>query len=163
MHVREPDNIVHRKIRSLLRRLYRLWSRSERTIRGGITIASATWRVEIAMTLQRRYIGLGGRDELTERTGMLFIYPDAAVREFSMRGCVIPLDIVFLSPSLEVVGVHTMAVESNRAGRIKYAPPVPAQYILEIPAGECSAAGVVVGSKARLTSNIPSTTWSDPC
>ena len=154
--------ILRRKFCSALRRLHRLLRAPEAKMTGEVTIAGTTWRLEIAMTARRRYAGLGGRAELAERTGMLFIYPDANVREFSMRGCLIPLDIAFISPSLEVVSVFTMAIEPDRAGRTQYVSARPAQYVLETPAGEMALAGVVVGSKAGLSASIPAAIWSDP-
>jgi len=151
--------LLRRKLLGAMRRLARFRLGPEERLRGEVTVAGGTWRVEIAMTPRRRYVGLGGRDRLDEGAGMLFLYPDAAVRKFSMRGCLIPLDIAFLSPSLEVVSLCTMAVEPDRVGRVQYISAAPARYVLETPAGELARAGVVVGSKAVLA-GVPAAIWS---
>ncbi len=165
MPSREPVSplaLLGRKFRGALRRMGRLWLGSEARLAGEVAIADGRWRVEVAMTARRRWVGLGGRSQLARGTGMLFIYPDAVACEFSMRGCLVPLDIAFLSESLEVVSLETMEVEPDRAGRRKYACAEPAQYVLETPAGELARASVTVGSKAVFSADIPSPRWSDP-
>lgn len=129
---------------------------------GEVTLAGRTWRVEVAMSAHERYVGLGGRDRLEPGTGMLFVYPCPGETEFTMRGCVVPLDIAFLSADRRVVSMDTMAVEPDRAGRKPYRPAAPAQYIIEVPAGELAEAGVTVGERATFSRNIPFPLLADP-
>lgn len=114
-----------------------------------VTIGEATWTVEIADSPRERTRGLGGRKQLASDRGMLFIFPDEQERTFVMRDCYIPLDIAFLDADHRVVRMHTMAVEPDRAGRVRYRSGRPAQYALEVPAGELTRAGVEVGDRAR--------------
>lgn len=93
---------------------------------------------------------------------MLFLYPSERVLEFCMRDCLIPLDIAFLSADLRVVRMHTMEVEPDMAGQIVYASDSPAQYALEVGAGELAAAGVRVGDRAVFSPSVPSATKVDP-
>jgi uncharacterized membrane protein (UPF0127 family) len=86
---------------------------------------------------------------------MLFIFEEPAILDFCMRDCCIPLDIAFMDSDRRVVAVHSMAVEADRAGRVKYSSQVPAQYALEVPAGALGRAGVTTGSVA-VFSNMPS-------
>lgn len=107
-----------------------------------ITINGKTWHVELALTHEQRYRGLSGRPALDEDAGMLFIYPDAAVRHYGMRGCIIPLEIAFIGPDLKVIAVYTMAVEPDLVGRRTYRSPAPAQYVLETAEGSLRRADV---------------------
>ena len=153
---------LRRKLLGILPRLSRLWGVVPELPVGEVTMGAATWRVEVAMTAWRRRVGLSGRAHVPAGTGMLFVYPRLRMRRYTMRGCLVPLDIAFLSATLEVVSTHTMLVEPGRAGRKHYDSPSPARYVLEVPAGEFARAGVRAGSRAELSANIPSPLWAEP-
>lgn len=127
-----------------------------------VTLRGRTWRVDLAMTQSRRYVGLSGRRELSPGTGMLFVYPDSAIREFCMRECYIPIDIAFLDADRRVVRMHTMQVEPDRLGRVAYSSDEPCQYALEVPAGELAEAGVQVGDVAEFSADVPSAAKAEP-
>jgi uncharacterized membrane protein (UPF0127 family) len=144
------------------RKLARACRSKHGPIMGEVTLAGRTWRVEVAMSAHERYVGLGGRDRLEPGTGMLFVYPSPGETEFTMRGCLVPLDIAFLSADRRVVSMDTMTVERDRAGRKPYCPGAPAQFILEVPAGELAEAGVTVGTRATFSRTIPLALLADP-
>lgn len=137
-------------------------SKEDRPESPRVRINGTEWLVDVAATPSRRYRGLSGRPQVASGTGMLFIFPDADVREFCMRGCLVPLDIAFLDEDLCVVKTHTMQVEPDLAGRETYSSEKPAQYALEVPAGELSAAGVRAGDQAELLGDIPDAAKADP-
>ena len=120
-----------------------------------VTIHHTTWSVELATTSQQRMHGLAGREELAADAGMLFIFPDSAVRYFWMQGCFIPLDVAFLDAHRRVVGFGTMAAEPNQVGRVVYTSQAPAKYALEVNAGALEAAGVKIGDQADFSGDIP--------
>jgi uncharacterized membrane protein (UPF0127 family) len=121
-----------------------------------------TWTVEVAMTAAQRYAGLGGRTVLPEGTGMLFVYPDARPREYSMRGCNVPLDMAFLDSRRHVVHVQTMPLRTDGGPLPVCRPPAPAQYVLEVAAGELARANVTVGSLAEFSDSIPNPRAAEP-
>jgi len=127
-----------------------------------VTIGQTTWTVELATTSEQGMQGLAGRPRLAEGTGMLFVFPRAQVRNFWMRGCLIPLDIAFIGPDLRVVKTHTMAVEPDRAGRVIYSSEVAAQYALEVPAGSLAAAGVAIGDRVTFSGPIGAAAKAQP-
>jgi len=129
---------------------------------GKVTINGFTWVVDLAMTGQQRYDGLSGREQLIEGTGMLFLFGEEQELEFCMRGCVIPLDIAYLSSDFRVVSMHTMEVEPDLLGLKGYRSGVPARYALEVPAGELARADVRVGSLATFSQGIPDAIKADP-
>jgi len=127
-----------------------------------VTIAGKTWQVELATTARQRYVGLAGRSRLSENAGMLFVFPRPKVRNFCMRGCLIPLDVAFISAGRQVIAIHTMSVEPGLAGRTAYSSSVPAQYALEVPAGALARAGVTTGQRVTFTGDIPAATKAEP-
>jgi len=127
---------------------------------GQVTLGESTWDVEVAMTRSDRYVGLGKRTTIEPETGMLFLYPFANEREFTMRDCHVPLDIAFLDSNRMVVKMFTMDVEADRTGCRKYT--AMAQYMLEVPAGMLTWAKVDVGDVATFSSDVPVSWLSDP-
>ena len=137
----------------------------KKTEQARVEISGTTWRVEVAMTGAQRERGLSYRRRLAEDEGMLFMYPDAAVRSFWMRECFIPLDIAFIGPDMRVIHTCTMEVETDlqawRDGGRSYSSMGPAQYALETPAGTLAKAGVSVGDRVRFLGDIPSATKAE--
>lgn len=79
-----------------------------------VEIDGHTFHLELAADEDSRLRGLGGRTELAEDAGMLFVFPDAAVREFVMRDCLIDIDIIFLDAAGRITRMHAMTVEPPR-------------------------------------------------
>ena len=94
--------------------------------------------LELADTLQRRRQGLAGRDHLAPDAGMLFVLPAPTRVTMWMKGCRIPLDVLFFDHNKRLINFHTMAAPSP--GQADYSLPLyksdkPAQYALEVSAG----------------------------
>ncbi|NMO17013.1 DUF192 domain-containing protein [Pyxidicoccus fallax] len=102
--------------------------------------------VEIAATREARTRGLMWRKELADGKGMLFLFPHEEVQGFWMRNTLIPLDMLFISSDLRVVGIVSRAqpksLESRSVG-------VPSQYVLEVPGGWTEKVGVRTGSTVQ--------------
>lgn len=126
-----------------------------------VKLRGRTWTVELAMTAERRYQGLSGRTDLPEGRGMLFVYPREQKLSFCMRGCEIPIDIVFLDRQLRVVNLYAMAVESDRLGGVSYGSHIPAMYALELPGGTLKRLGVAVGDQAEFV-GVPQASDAEP-
>ncbi|MFP2930320.1 DUF192 domain-containing protein [Pyxidicoccus sp. 3LG] len=99
--------------------------------------------VEVAATQESRTRGLMWRTELAAGKGMLFLFPYQEVQGFWMRNTLIPLDILFISSDLRIVGIVSRAepktLESRSVG-------LPSQYVLEVPGGWTEKVGVKKGS-----------------
>jgi hypothetical protein len=119
------------------------------------TIRGKTWFVELAITDEQQEKGLSDRTELAADAGMLFIFPDSDIRLFWMRNCYIPLDIAFIDEHRKVVGLTTMTLEADQAGRMMYSSQVPIKYALEVFGGALAAAGVQVGDEVTFRGEIP--------
>ena len=62
--------------------------------------------VELAKNEYEREKGLQCKKHLKKNEGMLFIWSDEDYRNFWMKNTVIPLDLIFINSSLEVIEVY---------------------------------------------------------
>lgn len=125
-----------------------------------VTIGERTFTLRLAVDEPARERGLGGVAEIGEDEGMLFVFPNAAIRNFWMRDCVIDLDIAYLDPFGIVTAVHTMPKEPPRGpneteaayqARLKrYSSVSPAQFAIEVRPGTLEALGVKRGTRIAL-------------
>jgi uncharacterized membrane protein (UPF0127 family) len=97
-------------------------------------------RCTLADSPVTRLRGLLGRDGLEQGEGLL-LQPASSVHTFFMR---FPIDVVFLDRALVVVGIAD-AVDPWRAASRR-----GAKAVLELPAGESSRRGLVVGDRLTL-------------
>lgn len=118
-----------------------------------VRIGGQMFHLEVAATPEARFQGLSDRATLADDAGMLFVFPEAEPRAFVMRRCLIPLDVVFLSPAQRIVAVHRMSVEAINTPERKlkrYESEWPAQYAIELPAGSIDTFGLREGQKIDL-------------
>jgi uncharacterized membrane protein (UPF0127 family) len=109
--------------------------------------------VEIADTPDARTRGMMWRTAAPDGTGMLFLFPSEDEHGFWMRNTLIPLDILFLDRSGQVVGIVAQAepqsLDHRRVGR-------PSLYVLEVVGGWSEKAGVVPGARVELKGGLAS-------
>ena len=84
------------------------------------------------------------KEPLGPNTAGLFIYNKPEMRSFWMKNTYIPLDIVFLDENGEIVGIHLNAKPESEES---IESPAPAQYVIELDAGEASALALRVGDQ----------------
>lgn len=109
---------------------------------------------EIAETNGKRAKGLMFRksQDLPERSGMLFIYPNEDLRSFWMKNTFTALDMIFMDSNMSVVGIVENAAPLTETPR---RVDKPAQFILELHAGSASKWGIQVGSKLEVRGKLP--------
>src|ERR1700693_5259747 len=104
----------------------------------------ATVAVEVASTGPQREVGLMFRKHLDDNAGMIFVFPDAAPRNFWMHNTPIPLDMIFADAAGWVTGIvanaepysdKLLGVQGN------------AEYVLEVNGGFCAKNGIKPGDK----------------
>lgn len=96
--------------------------------------------LEVADSPMLRAKGMMGRRQVPESTGMLFT--DLEGGAFWMKGCHVPLDIIFLADDGTVTRKYTMPVD-NGVRRYAYGDERTA---IELPAGFCERHGISEGS-----------------
>ena len=89
-------------------------------------------KVEIARTRKELAKGLMWRERMGRNEGMLFVFPAAEERSFWMKNTPLPLDIIFIDDSGQIVSI-------SRNTRPYSEAPIrsdgPARYVLEVNAG----------------------------
>lgn len=104
----------------------------------------ATVAVEVANTGAQREVGLMYRRHLDDDAGMIFVFPDAARRNFWMHNTEIPLDMIFADANGTVTGIvanaepfsdKLLGVDSDSA------------YVLEVNGGFCAKNSIKPGDR----------------
>jgi uncharacterized membrane protein (UPF0127 family) len=100
--------------------------------------------VEIANTPQKRTKGLGGRNEIQESFGMLFLFPEYKTYAFWMYGMKFPIDIIWIRDNT-VVGFSEDVPVGGPLPLAKYAPDEPVNRVLEVRAGFVKRHAIDIG------------------
>jgi uncharacterized membrane protein (UPF0127 family) len=103
-------------------------------------------RVEIARDEATRRRGLMFREHMDDDAGMLFLFDHPEQLTFWMHNTYIPLDMIFIEPSLRVLGVVENAEPQTDSSR---AVPGTSQYVLEVNAGFSRRHGLDKGTAVR--------------
>jgi len=106
---------------------------------------------EIADNESERRYGLMFRESLGEYSGMLFVFDREQPVSFWMRNTIIPLDMVFINESLDIVGIQHNAEPCKADPCTSYVSGVPVKYVLETNGGFCMQNGVKEGNKIEIT------------
>jgi uncharacterized membrane protein (UPF0127 family) len=117
---------------------------------GGVSL-----KIDYATTSAARERGLGGRTNIPDDYGMLFVFPKDDVYGFWMKDTLVPLDIFWLDAQGHVVSM-AQDVATSSYPNVFY-PTAPARYVLETAAGFARAHSVATGTPFRLK-NFPSVT-----
>ena len=107
----------------------------------------------IADTEQEREQGLSGMVSLGENYGMLFVFDQLGYYKFWMKDMLFPIDIIYLDNTMRIVDIFHR-VQPNTYPEIIISH-TPAQYVLELNAGEAVNKGFTVGSVLHLKHFIP--------
>jgi len=108
--------------------------------------------VELAVTSQERARGLMYRRDLPSGAGMLFVFPETADHSFWMKNTPLPLDMIFISEDLHVVGIVESTVPfSTRPLRVDQ----PSRYVLEVHAGFAARKSIASGARVEFRNFRP--------
>jgi uncharacterized protein len=126
--------------------------------------------LELAVTDTVRVKGLGGRTNIDPDGGMLFAFDREQVREFVMRDCPIPMDILYLDGAGRVLSIYTMQPEPPRGpgeGREgdfsneryesrlkKYSSRYPCRFVIEVKDGTAQKLGIKEGDRIELDAEL---------
>ena len=113
-------------------------------VRDGATLL--TIDIEIADNDSTRERGMMQRNAFPDRTGMLFVFDQAQPQQFWMGNTPLALDLLFADADLKIVDFAKYAVPFSNE---PLTSRVPAQYVLEVPAGWVDSNGIVEGDEIR--------------
>lgn len=103
-------------------------------------------KVELARTSAERSRGLMYRKHLDADVGMLFLFEGPQQLTFWMRNTYVPLDMIFIEPSMRVLGIVENAEPQTETSR---SVPGLSQYVLEVNAGFSREHGLGPGTMVR--------------
>jgi uncharacterized membrane protein (UPF0127 family) len=92
--------------------------------------------------------GLGGRANIANNYGMLFVFPEDGNYGFWMKDMLASIDMVWISSDGTIASI-TPSVAPDTYPTIFY-PPTPIRYVLETQAGFVMKKGWKVGTKIAL-------------
>lgn len=110
---------------------------------GGVSL-----RIELATTSEAQEVGLGGRINVPDGYGMLFVFNKADKYGFWMKDMLVPIDIFWLDENYRVVSFMTEVATSTYPN--VFYPSTPAQYVLETVHGFAGAHNVATGTPLLL-------------
>lgn len=130
-----------------------------------VKIAGKTYFLEIAANMDKRMLGLGGRTQIADDGGMIFVFPasQVAVQSFVMRDCAIDIDIIYTDGVGRILAMHEMKKEpprdeakgegkpgdmtnDNYDRRLpRYSSRYPATFAIELKAGSIKSLGLKEG------------------
>jgi uncharacterized protein len=114
---------------------------------GGVSL-----RIEYATTEAEREKGLGGRINIPNDYGMLFVFPNSQKYGFWMKDMFVPIDMFWLNDKGQVISMVQDAATSSYPN--VFYPTVPALYVLETKAGFASEHAIATGTPLLLK-NFP--------
>jgi len=109
-----------------------------------VTIGSQAYRLAVADTPKAQAKGLGGQQTLAPgEEGMLFAYKQPSILCFWMKDMHFPIDMLWVSASRRVVHVQLGVAPTSYPKA--FCGPQPAQYVIELSAGQAAQAKLQVG------------------
>ena len=115
-------------------------------VRARIEFGPNTLLVEVANTEAERARGLMGRSSLPDDSGMLFVFPEAAVQGVWMRDTPVPLDAAFITEDHRIESIVSLEAFDET---VRYSG-APILYVLEVARGWFAARGVEEGATATI-------------
>jgi uncharacterized membrane protein (UPF0127 family) len=128
-----------------------------------VKLGGEWFTLETAIDEETQKLGLGGRTEIADDGGMIFINNDDQKREFWMKDCLVNMDIIYVERGGFIDSIFTMkAVEPQQPNetlaqyelRLKKTASYPSRgkcrYIIELREGRANELGLERGQKLEL-------------
>lgn len=110
-----------------------------------LTIASTTIETALAVSLERRILGLSGTPMLPENEGLLFVYPEPGLHGIWMKDMLYPIDIIWLDAAGTIIYIEKNV--SPDTFPESFRPHSNAVFVLEVNANFSEKNGVKIGDK----------------
>ena len=110
-------------------------------------------KVEIADTKEKRNKGLGGKDNMGDEEGMLFIFPETKKHTFWMKGLKFPLDFVWIRGNkvVDIILNAPVPKEGQTDEQLPiFMPSTEIDQVLELKAGSVEKFAIKLGDTFTL-------------
>ncbi|MCT8990744.1 DUF192 domain-containing protein [Chelativorans sp. SCAU2101] len=104
-----------------------------------------SFSIEVADEPEKRRRGLMFRRSMRDDHGMLFVFEQSGQLGFWMQNTPMPLDLLFIGEDGRVRAIE----QGEPFSTDSIAPPVMAQFVLELKAGTALRSGIAVGDPVR--------------
>jgi hypothetical protein len=116
-----------------------------------VCIKENCFNIKLATTQEQRQQGLMQVPKLDEDKGMFFIFQEEEINPFWMKNTLIPLDIIWINSSLDVVYIKSNAIPCNETCDLLI-PEAKSLYTLEINANLTEKYNIKLGDKVIIGS-----------
>ncbi len=115
---------------------------------GKVKIKDKVIWVDLAQTSEEKAKGLGGRAELADDEGMLFIFSNKDLPVFWMKDMNFPIDIIWLDGNNVVdITENIPAPEKGQKDLPLYQPSQKVDYVLEVKSGFVQENNIRIGDE----------------
>ncbi|MFN8614543.1 MAG: DUF192 domain-containing protein [Vampirovibrionales bacterium] len=126
----------------------------------GVLLGGHPFVLELATTPQALQQGLMGRRQVSANGGMAFLFADAPqFRRFWMKGCLVPLDMVFLNQQRVVHIEHGVQPCLEAESAQNMCPIITTRHnvdmVIELAGGRSRALGLQLGDRLQWLSPSP--------
>ncbi len=119
-------------------------------VRKEIWVGANKLMVEIASTTEARAKGLGGRNNLGEEAGMLFLFGEPDYQGFWMKDMRFPLDFIWIQGDKIIDITSNVPAPANPSDLLPiYQPAEKADKVLEVNAGWVARHEVKIGDTVK--------------
>lgn len=115
-----------------------------------VQLGASYYSLLLADTEAKRAKGLSGVTELPVNGGLLMVFDTDSQWGIWMKDMQIPIDILWLDKNQKVVYIE-QNVRPEVGTSKTFVPKQPARYVIELPAGGVSKAGIKVGQNAQFS------------
>jgi len=115
-----------------------------------LRLGSGIFSVRTATDSAARQQGLSGVKTLHANDGLLMVFDKAGTWGIWMKDMHVPLDILWLDSSKNVVYIVTDALPELSTSKT-FTPKSPSLYVLEVPAGTVKNSAIKIGDTATFT------------
>lgn len=118
-----------------------------------VKIAGHSLHVLVADNIKHWIKGLGGRKDLGEYDGMIFLFPTAAQHVFVMRDMQFPIDIIWIKDNRIVDMAPNVLLDpaNTEADLIPYAARDISSSVLELKVGSVDNWHLKIGDKVEIS------------
>lgn len=109
---------------------------------------SREYTLEIVASKAAQTKGLGGRENLAQERGMIFVFEKPDKQCFWMKDMQFAIDIIWLDSAKKVTSVVPNV--SPDSYPMQYCGDATTKYVIELNAGEAKRAGITLGSVLQL-------------
>lgn len=117
------------------------------------TVALNEYALEEATTTATQLKGLGGRDNLPQKCGMLFNFDQVEQHGIWMKDMKFNLDIIWLDQSKRIVSIRENAPYNSYPE--VYQPQAASKYVIELNAGQARAGAFRIGQVLTFEPGVP--------